>query len=161
MVVLGIRGSLGNKPINTGPAYFSNSASLAQLTLNGAFTLGESLDSIITKTVDLKRYYQLLSEDEAFTLVLRSLAQPEDHFLGNLDNPLRRTTNTGKPLQDYNVVLVILEGLSWHYVGAMGGDPRLTPSLNALANHGLLMDHCFAVGERTTRAFSGIVSGFP
>jgi len=161
LIVLGIRGSLGNKPINTGPAYFSDSASLAQLTLNGAFTLGQSIDSIMDKAVDLNRYYKLLPEDEAFALVRRTLEQPVDHFLADPDNPLRRITNTGKAIQHYNVVLVILESLGWHYVGTMGGDPRLTPNLNALANHGLLMDHCFAVGGRTTRGFSGIVSGFP
>lgn len=161
VAVLGIRGSLGNKPINTGPAYFSDSASLAQLTLNGAFTLGQSMDSIMNKAVDLNRYHKLLPEDEAFALVRRTLEQPVDHFLADPDNPLRRITNTGKSIQHYNVVLVILESLGWHYVGTMGGDPRLTPNLNALANHGLLMDHCFAVGGRTTRGFSGIVSGFP
>lgn len=161
LVVLGIRGSLGNKPINTGPAYFSNLASLAQLTLNGAFTLGQSMDSIMDKAVDLNRYYKLLPEDEAFALVRQTLEQPEDRSLSDPDNPLRRITATGKALQNYNVVLVILESLGWHYVGTMGGDPRLTPNLDALANHGLLMDHCFAVGGRTTRGFSGIVSGFP
>ncbi len=39
---LGIRGSLGPKPINLGPAYFHHSNRLAQLALNGLFTLREA-----------------------------------------------------------------------------------------------------------------------
>ena len=55
----------------------------------------------------------------------------------------------------------MLESLSWRYIGALGGEPDLTPHLNALAQESVLMDRCFAVGCRTSRAMSGIVSGFP
>jgi len=54
-----------------------------------------------------------------------------------------------------------MESLSWPYIGALGGDPTLTPEINALAEQGVLMDRCFAVGTRTRRGFSGIISGHP
>ena len=70
-------------------------------------------------------------------------------------------TDTGRAQKDYNVVLVVLEGVGWQYVGAMGGQKGLTPNLDALAADGILMDHCFAIGSRTNRRFAGIVCGYP
>ena len=160
-LIVGIRGSVGPKPINTGPAYFSDSVVLAQLTLNGPFTLREAAISQMVRNKSLREYVDLLREDEAFSLSGKLLGQPQDRFLGHDDNPLRRVTDTSRPQQDYNVVLVVLESINWPYVGAMGGDPTLMPELDALAEEGVLMDHCFSVGTRTRRGFSGIISGYP
>jgi phosphoglycerol transferase MdoB-like AlkP superfamily enzyme len=156
-----IRGSVGPKPLNAGPAYFSNSPTLAQLTLNGLYTLREAAFSLTFRSEDLAERLPVLPEAEALELATKLIVRPEDRPLGDADNPLRRVTDTGRAQADYNVVLVVLESFSWHYVGAMGGDARLTPNLDALAEQGLFFDHCFAVGDRTTRGFAGIVGGFP
>lgn len=161
LVVLGIRGGVGPKPINTGPAYFAGPGALAQLSLNGLFTVREAWADLVLSSHDLSRYHELLPEREAWDLTRQMLAAPGDQFTGDTDNPLRRVTDTGRPQRDYNVVLVVLESMHWAYVGAMGGDPALMPNLSALAERGVLMDHCFAVGTRTTRGFAGIVAGFP
>lgn len=161
LLFLGIRSSLGPKAINCGPAYFSNSMSLAQLTLNGLFTLREALDSRIFHHDALSHYVELIPEEEAVALTIETVRRQEDKFLNDPDNPLRRVTDTGNPENNYNVVLVIMESLSWHYVGAMGGRDGLTPNLDELAAHGILMDRCFAVGSRTPYGFSGILCGFP
>src|SRR5207248_10005077 len=54
-------------------------------------------------------YTTLFRSDEALRLAKELLARPQDRFLDDLDNPLRRITDTGRPRQDYNVVLVVLE----------------------------------------------------
>jgi len=161
LLVLGIRGSIGPKALNTGPAYFSSSMPLAQLTLNGLFTLREAVVSAAVRHRNLADHLELLGEEEALAKAVELLARPEDRFCNDPDNPLRRITDTGRPRKDYNVVVVVLESLSWPYVGPMGGDERLTPTLNALMVEGVLMDRCFAVGGRTTRGFSGVIGGFP
>jgi phosphoglycerol transferase MdoB-like AlkP superfamily enzyme len=51
--------------------------------------------------------------------------------------------------------------MSWHYVGALGGDPRLAPNLSAIAEQGILMDHCFSVGQRSAQGLAGTLAGFP
>ncbi|MEN8261683.1 MAG: LTA synthase family protein, partial [Pseudomonadota bacterium] len=160
-LVLSIRGSVGPKPINTGPAYFNASVPLTQLALNGGFTLRETLISLFEKQEDLGKYYSLSSAEKALKITREVLAGPRDRFLNDPANPLRRITDSGIRQDNYNVVLVILESLSWPYIGAMGGDPDLTPNLSAIAEQGFLFDRCFAVGKRTTRGFSGIVAGFP
>ena len=156
-----IRGTLGSHALNTGPAYFSPSSSLAQLALNGGFTLRQAVVAAASKDVDLGEMYPTVPEDEAFRRVVELVRRPGDQFLDDPDNPLLRLTDTGRPRRDYNVVLVVLESLHWAYVGATGGDARLSPNLDRIAREGVLLDRCFAVGTRTQRGFSGIVSGFP
>ena len=161
ILIVAIRGSLGPKAINAGPAYFSTSPTLAQLTLNPLYTLREAALSMTYRSEDLADHLPLLPEDEAFDVTAKLLFRPEDESAGDPRNPLRRITDTGKPQSDYNVVLVVLESLSWHYIGSLGGDARLTPNFNRMCDEGILMTRCFAVGDRTTRGFAGIVSSHP
>lgn len=161
LLVLGIRGTVSSHAINTSLAYFSPSPAVSQLALNGGFTLRQAIISSTVKSVDLSTLYPLLEHDEAVRRTLALAGSPQDTFIGDVNNPLRRITHTGRPQKNHNVVLVMLESLSWHYVGALGGDERLTPNLNRLAREGMLFEKCFAVGERTQRGFAGIVSGYP
>lgn len=161
VLALAIRGSIGPKPINTGLAYFSPSSRLAQLTLNGLFTLREAMYSHLARGQTIDNLYELLPREKAFQITRDTLKTRQDRFLNQEDNPLARITDTGREQRDYNVVLVIMESVSWPYMSLMGGKPKLTPNLNQLIRHGLLMPNCFSVGNRTTRAFSGIVAGFP
>ena len=161
VLCLAVRSSVGPKAINSGLAYFSDSLSLAQLTLNGLFSLGETINSRVFRQTFLTEYLDLLSEEDAFAEAARVFVRPSDTLTGDPANPLRRITDTGRPRNDYNVVVVIMESLSWQYIGAMGGDSRLSPELDQLAAHGVLMDRCFAIGSRTRFAISGILCGFP
>ena len=156
-----IRGTFGPKAINTGPAYFSNDLTLAQLTLNGLFTLREAIDCRIYHHDSISNCVETVGEKEAFALAGAALERTGDTFPGEGDNPLMRITDTGRKEEPFNVVLVILESLSWHYIGALGGREGLTPNLEALAAEGILMERCFAVGSRTPNGFSGAVCGFP
>lgn len=161
LLALGIRGTVSSHAINTSPAYFSPHAPVAQLTLNGGFTLRQAVVSAAKKTVDLARMYPLLDPEEAAARVRELARSPQDEFVNDGANPLHRITRTGRPRRDANVVLVVLESLSWHYIGALGGDARLTPNLNGLAEDGLLFTRCFANGGRTQRGFAGLLSGYP
>lgn len=159
--IVGIRGTLGPKAINTGPAYFCSSSPIAQLTLNGLFTLRETAISLYYREKEIDKDYTLLPPEKAAANVTALIARPGDSFCQTADNPLRRITDTGKERHDYNVVVVVLESLSWHYIGAMGGSPSYTPHFDKLISEGLFMEECFAVGNRTTRGFSAIVSSYP
>jgi len=161
LTALGIRGTLGPKSINTGPAYFCASAPIAQLTLNGLFTLREAAISLKYREEKIGKHYSLLPPEQASSNTVALISRPGDNFCESLSNPLRRITDPGQARNDYNVVLVVLESLSWHYIGAMGGVPSYTPNLDKLIPQGLFMEECFAVGNRTTRGFTGIVSSYP
>jgi phosphoglycerol transferase MdoB-like AlkP superfamily enzyme len=161
LVGLGIRGTVGSHAINTGPAYFAGASTpLSQLTLNGLFTLRQA---VYAKTMDFdaSSMYEVVPREEvdrrARELVLTHYDEPIDDPL----NPLLRRTEGVRPRRDLNVVLVVLEGMHWSYVGHLGGRPGLTPNLDALARAGVHTQYAYAVGGRTQRGFAGIVSSFP
>src|SRR6056297_16563 len=160
-LAVSIRGTIGPKPINSGPAYFSPSNRLAQLTLNSLFTLREATYSHLARGRDVEKLYQLLPKERAFRITREMIKTNQHRFLNREDNPLDRITDTGREQKDYNVVVVIMESVSWPYIGMMGGMPKLTPNLDRLIRNGILMENCFSVGTRSTRAFSGVVAGFP
>ncbi len=160
VAIIGIRGSLRNRPMNSSAAYSSDSPALVQLTLNGCYTLRDAVYKHAHDS-NLKDIFALLDDAEALARAKQLLGQANDQFFDDADNPLRRVTITGRPRNDYNVVLVVLESTSWQYIGALGGDARLTPNLSALAEQSVLMDHCFSVGQRTAQGLSGSLAGFP
>ncbi len=161
LVVLGIRGSLGPKAINTGPAYFADSPEIAQLTLNGPFSLREAVYDHVARKQSLDELYDTIDRDEAFSTARKMLGRENDRFVEASENPLRRITDTGKPQKDYNVVVVIMESMGWNYFELLGGREDLMPNLTRITKHGILFDNCYSVGSRTTRGVVGILGGFP
>jgi len=161
LLAVSIRGSIGPKPLNTGPAYFSPSNRVAQLTLNGLFTLREATYSRMARGRDVDKLYDLLPKNKAFRITRDHLKTDQDQWIFTDRHSLDRKTDPGKTQKDYNVVLVVMESTSWPYIEPMGGMAELTPNLNRLAENGILMKNCFSVGTRTTRAFSGLIAGFP
>ncbi len=161
VLFLGIRNSVGPKPINSGPAYFSGHFPVAQLTLNSLFTLREAAYSRIKRRADVPAGRKRLSQQTALSKVQDMLRTERSTFTGDHANPLFRRVDTGRERHDYNVVVVVMESLSWHYMESLGGRANLTPNLDRLGRQGILMERCFAVGHRTTYGFSGIVGGFP
>ncbi len=119
IAVVGIRGGLRNRPMNSSAAYINDSPTVVQLTLNGCYTLRDAVYKFANDT-ELAEFYPLLKDDEALARARQILAQPNDRFFDDADNPLRRLTDSGRPRNDYNVALVVLESMSWHYIGALG-----------------------------------------
>jgi len=161
LVVLGIRGGVGPEPINAGPAYFSSSPAVVQLTLNGAFTLREAVVTHVARNQPIVEVHPTGPVDEAIKRARALIFEPDATPTGGPDEPMRRRVDSGRPRRDYNVVLIVMESMSWHYLGALGGDARLSPNFDRLAEQGILMERCFTVGGRTTRGMVGLVAGFP
>jgi hypothetical protein len=76
--VLGIRGTLGPKAINTGPAYFCSSSPIAQLTLNGLFTFREAVISLKFRAEKIDKYYTLLPPEQASKNTVALISRPGD-----------------------------------------------------------------------------------
>ena len=81
LAVVGIRGTLGPKAINTGPAYFCSSSSVAQLTLNGLFTLREAAFSLKFRQESLDKHYTLLPPEQASKNTVALISQPRRHLV--------------------------------------------------------------------------------
>ena len=120
--------------------------------------------AVVYLTVDVDYetvHVETLPEEKAIRRTRQLLNTSNNTYVSDSKNPLLRVSKSDRPRNDYNVVLVMLESLGWPYIKQMGGKKDLTPHLNQLVEDGILVRNCFAVGTRTTRGVSGVISGFP
>ena len=180
LVFIGMRGRLNEKsPIMVGTAYFGNNAMLNQLGLNPNFTLARSwLDA---KDPDNQKV-RFMSDDAAIALVQKNLGieNPDPEFpiarVGDFSTPLRSARNDGEsfssfrpePLggvekspaievepNDYNVIVVIMESMSYNKTAHGGNTRNLTPFLDELMDKSLSFSNCYTTGTHT---YCGIYS---
>lgn len=149
LIFIGMRGRLNEKsPIMVGTAYFGNNAMLNQLGLNPNFTLARSwLDS---KDPDNKKV-RFISDDEAIAIVQQNLGieNPDPDF------PIAREVASDSVSNDYNVIVVIMEGMSYNKTAHGGNTRNLTPFLDSLMSNSLSYNKCYTTGTHT---YCGIYS---
>ena len=151
LVFIGMRGRLNEKsPIMVGTAYFGNNAMLNQLGLNPNFTLARSwLDS---KDPDNQKV-RFMSDEAAIALVQKNLGieNPDEDF------PIARTIATEGDPNNFNVIVVIMEGMSYNKTAHGGNTHNLTPFLDALMDKSLSFNNCYTSGTHT---YCGIYTTF-
>ena len=151
LVFIGMRGRLNEKsPIMVGTAYFCNNAMLNQLGLNPNFTLVRSwLDS---KDPDNQKV-SFMSDDVAIAMVQANLGieNPNEEF------PIAREVVSNSISNDYNVIVVIMEGMSYNKTAHGGNARNLTPFLDSLMDKSLSFSNCYTTGTHT---YCGIYSTF-
>ena len=149
LVFIGMRGRLNEKsPIMVGTAYFGNNAMLNQLGLNPNFTLARSwLDS---KDPDNKKV-RFMPDEEAIALVQQNLGieNPDPEF------PIAREIVTDSVSNNYNVIVVIMESMSYNKTAHGGNTRNLTPFLDELMDKSLSFSNCYTSGTHT---YCGIYS---
>lgn len=149
LIFIGMRGRLNEKsPIMVGTAYFGNNAMLNQLGLNPNFTLARSwLDS---KDPDNKKV-RFMSDDEAIAIVQQNLGieNPDPDF------SIAREVASDSVSNDYNVIVVIMEGMSYNKTAHGGNTRNLTPFLDSLMSNSLSYNKCYTTGTHT---YCGIYS---
>ena len=149
LVFIGMRGRLNEKsPIMVGTAYFGNNAMLNQLGLNPNFSLARSyLDS---KDPDNQKV-NFMSDYEAIVTVQKymGIEDPDEDF------PIAREMVNDGESNDYNVIVVIMEGMSYNKTAHGGNTHNLTPFLDSLMDNSLSFNNCYTTGTHT---YCGIYS---
>jgi len=161
LCILACRGGLGNRPLRFGPAFFTSNNLINQLTMNNFFTFSYAVKSNLNNGLNETKLYPFPPADQARTSVAQMLFQGQDTPAGSLRNPFWRRTDTGRSQQNYNVVIIIMEGMSGRPVGALGYSPSHTPQLDALCRDGMFFDRMYAAGSRTSRAMIAVLCGHP
>ena len=134
--VVGARGGLQLKPINTINAGELSNPIFSNLILNTPFTFLHSFKS--EKLVA----YNYFSDQE-------------------LNNAFSLSKNySAKKQKDYNVVIIIMESLSKEFVG-FHNDHNLTPFLDSLMNHSLVFSNAYSNGLRSIEALPAITASIP
>jgi hypothetical protein len=75
-------------------------------------------------------------------------------------NSLVRLTSSPTRSARLNVVLVVMESFTGRLTGCLGGDPVLSSEFDKIAAEGVLLEKCYATGERTIQALEATVCSF-
>jgi arylsulfatase A-like enzyme len=144
LLFLGIRGSAGTKPISPIDAYAAGSLPEAQLALNGAFTGARAM---MRGGVVRTRFFP---EEEVRALL----------GLRDVPYPLERTVPPAP--RRHNVIFVLLESWSAHYVDALSHRGfGATPRLDGFAAEGASFTRFYAAGQRSFEGMQATLTGLP
>ena len=160
--VLACRGGMDHRPLGRGSAYISYNNLVNQLTLNNFFTFFNALEMQITDSRDETRWYPLPTRRDAVEKVREMLFdKSRDQPIGPDGNGLWRRSTSAHEQIDWNVVLILMEGMAGDQVGALGRGTTCTPNLDALCKKGVFFSNMHAVGARTSRGIMGTLCGHP
>ena len=134
--IVGARGGLQLKPINTINAGELSNPIFSNLILNSPFTFLHSFKSEKLTAYD---YFEKKDLSDKFTTL--------KHY----------KLNSSK---SYNVVVIIMESLSKEFVG-FHNQHNLTPFLDSLSNHSLVFNNTFSNGLRSIEALPAITASIP
>ncbi|MCS5553668.1 MAG: sulfatase-like hydrolase/transferase, partial [SAR324 cluster bacterium] len=148
MIVVG-RGGFQMKPIAVIDAYQYGSASQGHLILNGIFTASHfSISS---------RFIERTKGDEKTFLEILNLPLSK-----NPNYPLERTNVRSDMSPKKNVVLIMIESLSFNYIDFLSGkNYGVTPNIDRIASKGLVFENFFANGQRSVDGAQSILTGIP
>lgn len=155
LCVLGMRGSLGQLPINASAAYYCNDAFLNQLGINPTFNFMYSLKERYSKKY---KTLGLMPNDEALAIARRELGVSGDY---DPAHPLRRYVSNEPKGYKPNVVLIFMETMSANYMQYGGQKKRLTPVLDSLCHVSLMYDHFYSSGIHTNQGITSVLFSFP
>ena len=138
-----IRG-LGRRPNNPSVSFYSNVLFFNHCALNPIYSFIYSL-SVNDK---IEGAFRSMDDETCH----REFAElfPGDSF------PTEKLLNTDRP----NVLFIIWESLSARFVGALGGEPDITPNINRLSQEGLFFTHVDCNSFRTDRGLVALLSGY-
>ncbi|HRD04710.1 MAG TPA: LTA synthase family protein [Verrucomicrobiota bacterium] len=164
VAVVGIRGGLQHTPLRWGNAYFSPSAYVNQMTLNGLWSLLDSLGSTSSATQKSTRQWQRrMPLDQAIQKVRESILLPGEKLVDAGKYPLLRVSppNEAVVRRPRNVVVVIMESFTARFNDALGASLGATPCFAALAREGILFDRAFSISTHTAQGVFATLCSFP
>jgi len=161
--VVAVRGTLRQgPPLRWGDVYTTESNFANQLGLNGTLSLiaaakdrmGEDRNNIWKAT---------LPQEQAQKVVREMLVMPDDKLVDADIAAVRRdyTPPADKTLPIKNVVVILMESMAGHSVGALGAPGNITPYLDKLSKEGLLFDRFFSNGTHTHQGMFATMACFP
>lgn len=163
LAVVAARGTLRQgPPLRWGDANTTDSAFANQLGLNGTLMLMNAAQARFSETRD-NQWKASLPEGEAQDVVRQMLLTPQDQLVDEGSAAVRRllTPSAEGSLPVRNVVVILMESLAGHYVGALGGKGDITPNFDRLSKEGLLFTRFFSNGTHTHQGMFATMACFP
>jgi len=151
---LAIRGRIDEKsPILVGTAYFSNNAFINQIGLNPNFTF---LNSYFDSLNPNNKKVNFMKDEVAVNLVRKEL-----NITDSLSSPVARKIAGKKHYKKYNVVVVIMESMSFAKMNYFNKTKNLTPFLDSIAHKSYFFENIFTAGTHTYNGIFSTLFSFP
>ncbi len=151
LVLTGRGWTLYGKPVNVVHAFTSGNTAAGNLTLNGLFSAVMASDA--TRVVN----HRFFDPREARRLVAQAYPITEDG-----EYPFLRHYAPKPAATRPNLVFVLLESWSFHYIdGLAGGHFGVTPNFDALVKQGLAFTRAYSAGQRSIEGVQATLTGIP
>ena len=141
VIIIGIRGGLGESTTNIGQVYFSQNQFLNHSAVNPVFNFIDSFDKA-------EADYSFMSDEECTKL------------MSDLYNTQSIDCDTLLNTQNPNIIIILLEGCGGVFT-EIGGRTDITPNLNKLTKEGIYFTNCYGNSWRTDRGTVCALSGYP
>lgn len=145
LLIIPIRGGVQKIPMNLSDVYFSKKLYANQAAVNLPWNI---MFSFLHAQSD-KNPFDYFSIQQAEELVEELYATKSDS--------IPTIINSEAP----NIVIIVLESFTAKWVGYLGGEPGVTPQLDAIAANGLAFTNFYASGDRSEKGLMAILSGYP
>ncbi len=156
---MGVRSTLGHRPMNPSMVAFSSDATVNALPLNSFYSVAFAARDWFRSDPG-SRIYDVATPDDAVAGAMRDeLAASGATLVHDAGAPVLArwpAVHRGAPR---NLVIVLEESLGAQFVGHLGGLP-LTPNLDRLASEGWAFTRLYATGTRSVRGIEAVVSGY-
>lgn len=175
IVPLGIRSTLGHRPLNPSMVAYSDNALVNSLPLNSSYSAVYALFHLDDNDVGENQIYRV----EPIDKVLAAGLSLSKHIAPDVYNEKCPINQVIKPFEGvyqgpdtkpgatiagegkkYNVVVILEESLGDNFVASQGGFP-MTPYLEKLKEKGWWFENLFAAGHRSIRGIEAVTAGMP
>lgn len=155
---LGVRSTLGHRPMNPAMVAFSGNPTVNVLPLNSFYSLAHAMRDWLRHEEGAGELYGHLPRDEVLAAVRADTGLPAAAFAdADIPTLARRTPAwRGRPR---NLVIVLEESLGAQFIGSLGGLP-LSPNYDRLSRQGWAFTRLYATGTRSVRGIEAVVAGF-
>ncbi|MCP9769814.1 LTA synthase family protein [Lacihabitans sp. LS3-19] len=145
VLIIPIRGGFGIAPMNHSSVYFSKNNFANISALNSPWNF---FSSLLHNSSNKVNPYTYLPKDDLDKTV-------ENLYKSEL--PKKYVLNNPKP----NVLIIIWESFTKKAVDQNHNNVEITPYFNKLKNEGIYFSNLYAMGDRTDKAITSILSGYP
>lgn len=144
-LIIPVRGGFQIVPVNQSNVYFSNKMFANHAAINFIWNFFNTL----THRTDDTNPYKSFDDETALKIIYNTR-----------NNLLSADTDSILTTKKPNVILILWESLPAKIVGALGGEPNVTPNLNRLSKEGILFTNFYANGDRTDKGIPAVLSGY-
>jgi phosphoglycerol transferase MdoB-like AlkP superfamily enzyme len=157
LVMLAAVIGLAQKTLNVTASRYSENRVVNELAMNGIYAF---FNAALNSELDYGTFYLTLPDEEADERLRKLVMTRHSTYFPDSDHIERHVVADGPP-QHLNVIVLLEESLGAEFVGAYGDKRGLTPSLDRLAEKGMLFTRAYATGTRTVRGMEAVTASFP